>query len=99
MVSQFITQLKAVGVAVVWSAVASPSSSTMIKWIGLKASPEAEEEGLDISNTANAPTTAKGGSIVGAGDRRRQMSEGETGVRKRAPVFRAKLDRHNRKLH
>jgi Amt family ammonium transporter len=49
MVSQFITQLKAVGVAVVWSAVASTIVFTIIKYtIGMRASDEAQEEGLDI---------------------------------------------------
>jgi Amt family ammonium transporter len=46
---QFITQLKAVGVAVVWSAVASSIVFFIIKYtVGLRSSPEAEEEGLDI---------------------------------------------------
>ncbi len=49
MLGQFITQLKAVGVAVVWSAVASSIVFYIIKFtVGLRSSPEAEEEGLDI---------------------------------------------------
>jgi len=49
MMGQFITQLKAVGVAVVWSAVASSIVFFIIKYtVGLRSSPEAEEEGLDI---------------------------------------------------
>ena len=49
MMGQFLTQLKAVGVAAAWSAVASSIVFFLIKYtLGLKASPEAEEEGLDI---------------------------------------------------
>ncbi len=49
MMGQFLTQLKAVLVAVVWSAVASSIVFFIIKFtIGLRSSPEAEEEGLDI---------------------------------------------------
>ncbi|MBL8554202.1 MAG: ammonium transporter [Phenylobacterium sp.] len=49
MAGQFITQLKAVAVAVAWSAVASSIVFFIIKYtVGLRASPEAEEEGLDI---------------------------------------------------
>lgn len=49
MMGQFITQLKAVLVAVVWSAVASSIVFFIIKYtVGLRSSPEAEEEGLDI---------------------------------------------------
>ena len=49
MMGQFITQLKAVGVAVVWSAIASSIVFFAIKYtVGLRSSPEAEEEGLDI---------------------------------------------------
>ena len=49
MMGQFITQLKAVGVSVVWSAIASSIVFYIIKFtVGLKASAEAEEEGLDI---------------------------------------------------
>ena len=49
MMGQFIAQLKAVGVAVVWSAVASSIVFFIIKYtVGLRSSPEAEEEGLDI---------------------------------------------------
>ncbi len=48
--AQVIIQLKAVGVAIVWSAVASIITFGLIKYtIGLRASPEAEEEGLDIA--------------------------------------------------
>ena len=47
---QMMAQLKAVGVTVVWSLVASIIVFMLIKLvIGLKASPDAEEEGLDIS--------------------------------------------------
>ncbi|MDI1365699.1 MAG: ammonium transporter [bacterium] len=47
---QVMAQVKAVGVTVIWSAVASIIVFMLIKLvIGLKASPEAEEEGLDIS--------------------------------------------------
>ena len=50
MVTQVIAQLKGVGVTIVWSLVASLIVFFVIKLIiGLKASPEAEEEGLDIS--------------------------------------------------
>jgi len=49
MAGQFITQLKAVAVAVIWSAVASSIVFFIIKYtVGLRSSPEAEEEGLDI---------------------------------------------------
>lgn len=49
MMGQFITQLKAVAFSAAWSAVASSIVFFLIKYtIGLKASPEAEEEGLDI---------------------------------------------------
>jgi Amt family ammonium transporter len=49
MAGQFITQLKAVLVAIVWSAVASSIVFLIIKYtIGLKVSAETEEEGLDI---------------------------------------------------
>ena len=49
MMGQFITQLKAVGVSVVWSAIASSIVFYIIKFtVGLKASAVAEEEGLDI---------------------------------------------------
>ena len=48
--AQFLIQLKAVGVAVVWSAIASTITFGLIKYtIGLRATPEAEEEGLDIA--------------------------------------------------
>ena len=48
--TQVIAQLKGVGVTIVWSLVASLIVFFVIKLvIGLKASPEAEEEGLDIS--------------------------------------------------
>ncbi|WP_374576602.1 ammonium transporter [Phenylobacterium sp. J367] len=47
--AQFITQLKAVLVAVAWSGVASAIVFTIIKYtIGLKVSADTEEEGLDI---------------------------------------------------
>ncbi len=49
MAAQFITQLKAVAVAVVWSAVASSIVFLIIKYtLGLKVSADTEEEGLDI---------------------------------------------------
>ena len=49
MLGQFITQLKAVAVSFAWSAVASSIVFFIIKYtVGLRASPEAEEEGLDI---------------------------------------------------
>jgi len=49
MAGQFITQLKAVLVSVAWSAVASSIVFFIIKYtVGLRASPEGEEEGLDI---------------------------------------------------
>ncbi len=49
MMGQFISQLKAVAVAVVWSAIASSIVFYIIKFtVGLRSSPEAEEEGLDI---------------------------------------------------
>jgi Amt family ammonium transporter len=48
--TQVLAQLKGVCVTVVWSLVASLIVFYLIKLvIGLKASPEAEEEGLDIS--------------------------------------------------
>ncbi|SFK20102.1 ammonium transporter [Caulobacter sp. UNC279MFTsu5.1] len=48
--TQVMSQVKAVGVTIVWSAVASAIVFFVIKLIiGLKASPESEEEGLDIS--------------------------------------------------
>ncbi len=48
--TQLMAQLKAVGVTVVWSLVASLIVFFLIKLvIGLRASPDAEEEGLDIS--------------------------------------------------
>jgi Amt family ammonium transporter len=48
--AQVLSQLKAVGVTIIWSAVASLIVFFVIKLIiGLKAAPEAEEEGLDIS--------------------------------------------------
>ncbi len=50
MLGQFITQLKAVGVAVIWSAVASSIVFFIIKFtIGLKVSEDVEEDGLDIA--------------------------------------------------
>ena len=49
MMGQFITQLKAVALSAGWSAVASSIVFFLIKYtVGLKASAEAEEEGLDI---------------------------------------------------
>jgi len=46
---QFMAQVKAVLVAIVWSGVASAITFFVIKFtVGLRASPEAEEEGLDI---------------------------------------------------
>jgi Amt family ammonium transporter len=48
--TQVTAQIKAVGVTIIWSAIASAIVFFVIKLIiGLKASPEAEEEGLDIS--------------------------------------------------
>jgi len=48
--TQVMAQLKAVGVAVAWSAVASAIVFLLIKFtIGVKVSAETEEEGLDIS--------------------------------------------------
>jgi Amt family ammonium transporter len=48
--TQVTAQVKAVGVTIIWSAIASAIVFFVIKLIiGLKASPEAEEEGLDIS--------------------------------------------------
>ena len=48
--TQMMSQLKAVGVTVVWSLVASIIVFLIIKLImGIRASPDAEEEGLDIS--------------------------------------------------
>ncbi len=50
MMGQFITQLKAVAVAVVWSAVASSIVFFIIKFtVGLRVSEDTEEEGLDIA--------------------------------------------------
>ncbi|PTS90528.1 MULTISPECIES: ammonium transporter [unclassified Caulobacter] len=50
MATQVMAQVKAVGVTIIWSAVASAIVFFVIKLIiGLKASPDAEEEGLDIS--------------------------------------------------
>jgi len=47
--TQFMAQVKAVLVAIVWSGVASAITFFVIKFtVGLRASPEAEEEGLDI---------------------------------------------------
>jgi Amt family ammonium transporter len=49
MAGQFLTQLKAVLVAIVWSAVASAIVFFIIKYtVGLKVSADTEEEGLDI---------------------------------------------------
>ncbi|MDB5458243.1 MAG: ammonium transporter, partial [Caulobacter sp.] len=48
--TQVLAQVKAVGVTIVWSAVASAIVFLIIKYvIGLRASADAEEEGLDIS--------------------------------------------------
>jgi Amt family ammonium transporter len=48
--TQVMSQVKAVGVTIIWSAIASAIVFFLIKLvIGLKASPESEEEGLDIS--------------------------------------------------
>ncbi|WP_421737940.1 ammonium transporter [Caulobacter sp.] len=48
--TQVMAQVKAVGVTIIWSAIASAIVFFIIKLIiGLKAAPEAEEEGLDIS--------------------------------------------------
>ncbi len=48
--AQFLVQLKAVAVAIVWSAIASTIVFGLIKYtIGLRASADAEEEGLDIA--------------------------------------------------
>ncbi|MEK7661334.1 MAG: ammonia channel protein, partial [Pseudomonadota bacterium] len=50
MLAQVIIQLKAVGVAVVWSAIASIITFSAIKYtIGLKVDQDTEEEGLDIA--------------------------------------------------
>jgi Amt family ammonium transporter len=50
MAGQFITQLKAVLVSFAWSAVASSIVFFIIKYtVGLKASEEVQEEGLDIA--------------------------------------------------
>ncbi len=47
---QIMAQLKAVGVAVLWSAVASAIVFFLIKMVfGLRVSPETEEDGLDIA--------------------------------------------------
>ena len=49
MMGQFITQLKAVSVSFIWSAVASSIVFFIIKFtVGLKVADETEEEGLDI---------------------------------------------------
>jgi len=49
MSTQFIAQLKAVLVSLTWSGVASAIVFFLIKYtVGLRATPEAEEEGLDI---------------------------------------------------
>jgi len=49
MAGQFIIQLKAVATSFIWSAIASSIVFFIIKYtVGLKSSPEAEEEGLDI---------------------------------------------------
>jgi ammonium transporter, Amt family len=48
--TQVMAQVKAVGVTILWSAIASAIVFYVIKLvIGLRASPESEEEGLDIS--------------------------------------------------
>ena len=45
-----MAQVKAVGVTILWSAIAAAIVFYVIKLvIGLRASPESEEEGLDIS--------------------------------------------------
>jgi len=50
MAGQFFTQLKAVAVSFVWSAIASSIVFFIIKYtVGLKASDEVQEEGLDIA--------------------------------------------------
>ena len=50
MMGQFITQLKAVGVPFVWSAVASSIVFFIIKFtVGLRVREDTEEEGLDIA--------------------------------------------------
>ena len=50
MVAQFIIQLKAVVLSIVWVAVASTITFLIIKFtVGLRASADAEEEGLDIA--------------------------------------------------
>ena len=49
MATQFMAQVKAVLVAIAWSAVASAITFYVIKFtVGLRSAPEAEEEGLDI---------------------------------------------------
>ncbi len=49
-IGQMIVQIKAVAVAIVWSAVASTIVFGLIKYtMGLRASPDAEEDGLDIA--------------------------------------------------
>ena len=49
MMGQFITQLKAVSVSIIWSAVASSIVFFIIKFtVGLKVTEDTEEEGLDI---------------------------------------------------
>ncbi|MGR4865050.1 ammonium transporter [Caulobacter sp. LARHSG274] len=48
--TQVMSQVKAVGVTIIWSAIASAIVFFVIKLIiGLRASPDSEEEGLDIS--------------------------------------------------
>ncbi|PVM93610.1 ammonia channel protein [Caulobacter radicis] len=50
LVTQVVAQLKGVGLTIVWSAIASAIVFYVIKLvIGLRASPDSEEEGLDIS--------------------------------------------------
>ncbi len=50
LVTQMMAQIKAVGVTIIWSLVASAIVFFVIKLImGIRASAEAEEEGLDIS--------------------------------------------------
>ncbi|AYV48420.1 ammonia channel protein [Caulobacter flavus] len=50
LVTQVVAQLKGVGVTILWSAIASAIVFFVIKLvIGLRASPDSEEEGLDIS--------------------------------------------------
>jgi Amt family ammonium transporter len=50
MATQVMAQIKAVGVSLGWSAVASTIVFTLIKFtIGMRAKPEDEQEGLDIA--------------------------------------------------